>query len=206
MNRRTSLLILPVALLVGLTSGVRATQAPQTVREVDAATFLLTFRTGSVNAYTGYRVRGVATDFHGIQTSGGGTNTHQPSALSTPQPSVVLTIGAIQSNAAPKLLTAWEDWRAADRDATTLDVLLRLPSVPAASDRKFPPATYEFSGMYLGEQTTVERLTPGGKADSSGCRQHDGAHLPRTHVDGHGLVPGYPHHYCVPVLTQATIK
>lgn len=196
-------IVAPIAFLsIALSVVAGARQAPQTVREVDAMTFLLGFRAGTASTYNGFRVIGVASDFHGVQTPGGGANMHQASALATPQPYAILTVGGVRPNAAPVLLKTWEEWRAADRDATTLDVLVRLPNPPAAAERKYPPSTYEFSGMYSGEQMSVARLTPGAKADASGCGAHGS-----MHTDGHGLIPDYKQQsHCVPVLTDSTIK
>ena len=189
---------------VGVSVVARATQSAQTAREVDATTFLLAFRAGTASTYNGYRVGGIAVDFHGVRTPGSGANTqHQPSSLlQTPQSSVILTVGAVRPNAAPVLLKNWDEWRVADRDATTLDVLVRLPNPPSATDRKYPPSTYEFSGVYGGEHITVDRLTLGAKAAPGGCGAHS-----RTHTDGHGLIPEYKEQsYCVPILLDATIK
>jgi hypothetical protein len=180
-----------------------AAQAPQPVRDVDATTFLLAFRAGTASGYSGFRVTGVAVDFHGVRTSGGGANVHQPpSLLQTAQAMVILTVGAVRPADAPALLRTWDEWRTADRDATTLDVLVRLPNPPSATGRKYPPSTYEFSGIYSGEYATVERLTPGAKAIPGGCGAHS-----RTHTDGHGLIPEYKEQsYCVPVLIDGAIK
>jgi len=197
-----SVLLMLVGVGISVVAGAR--QIPQTVREVDATRFLLAFRGGTASGFNGFRVTGIAVDFHGVRTPGGGANMqHQPSSLlQTPQASVILTVGAVRSNEAPLLLKNWDDWRAADRDATTLDVLVRLPNPPSAADRKYPPSTYEFSGVYGGDSVTVDRLAPGAKAAPGGCGAHS-----RTHTDGHGLISGYKaQSYCVPVLTDGSIK
>jgi hypothetical protein len=177
--------------LVALTISAFSTPprpSPLAVRDVEAVSFALAFRTGNADIFKGKQISGVGTSFHGpiVERLADGST----------RKSLVITLGASDpADPAGKILLidTWDQFVTAERARTTLLVALSGPNLPTPPTSG--PAVFEFSGVYDGQIRTVPRAPAAGQILDTD-RPCPGEHPREGSSDGAFS--------CAPLLTGAT--
>lgn len=166
--------------------GLLALASVESLADVDAASFVQAFRTGTADQYRNQRVSGTGVNFHGAIT--------ERIADGTTRTSLVITVGAAGDGGAPVPIRTWDAFVAAERARTTQVVALSGAELPVPTGG--PPQTYEFSGIFDGQVRTIMRVPPASDStvkDTGPCKgeQPQGA--------GGSF-------YCAPLLVNATAR
>lgn len=168
----------PICAVVGLLA-VAAPAPP----DVDAVAFAKAFQAGQADQYKNKQISGAGVSFHGAikeRVADGSTRT-----------SLVVTLGALESDGRLSPVKIWDDFVAAERARSTLVVALSGPNLP---DVPAEPASLSFSGVYDGQVRTIMRPPQAaGGPDSGPC---PGEQTRETPAQGA--------FHCAPLLTGAT--
>jgi hypothetical protein len=160
--------------------------APVQSSDIDAVTFAQAFRAGKADQYKNKQITGAGVSFHGAikeRIGDGSTRT-----------SLVITLGAVGSDAKLQLLKTWDQFVAAEKAQSTLVVALSGPGLPEPPTSG--PTSYDFSGVYDGQVRTVMR------APQAGADEKTSAPCPNEQpVSGASPQGSF---YCAPLLTGAT--
>lgn len=155
--------------------------------DTDAVTLALAYRAGHADLYKNKQISGTGTSFHGAipeRIADGSTRT-----------SLVITLGAADSDGKLTLIKTWDDFVAAERARTTVVVGLSGPNLPTAPASS--PANYDFSGVYDGQVRTIMRVPQAADStvpDSGPCPGEQPQRAQQSRAS----------FYCAPLLTAAT--
>ena len=133
--------------------GTLALMAPTAPPDVDAVTLATAFRAGKADQYRNRQVSGTGVNFHGAVEE-----RHPRGSMRW---SLVMTLGSLLPDGKITLLKTWDEFVAAERDRTTLVVALSGPDLPTPSPTG--PTTFEFSGVFDGQERTVMRAPQSGR-------------------------------------------
>ncbi len=163
-----------------------ALASAELLADVDAASFVRAFRTGTADQYRNQRVGGTGVNFHGAIT--------ERIADGTTRASLVITVGAAGDDGAPVLIRTWDAFVAAERARSTQVVALSGTDLPVPTGDT--PQGYEFSGIFDGQVRTIMRVPQASDStvkDTGPCKgeQPQGA--------GGSF-------YCAPLLVNATAR
>lgn len=136
--------------------GTLALMAPAAPPDVDAVALATAFRAGKADQYRNRQVSGTGVSFHGAIA--------ERFAPGSTRWSLVMTLGSLAPDGKFALLKTWDEFVAAEQARTTLVVALSGPDLPAPPPSA--PTTYDFTGVFDGQERTVLRAPQSGRPNA----------------------------------------